>query len=245
MQSLAGITTIFLDDGGVLNDNRLRAPQWARLVGEYFAPRLGGTPERWAAANPAVVKRMWEGAFGPPGSTQFASHREWSSAYYRTWLLGMCEGAGVVPPPDHRIEPMARDADDYITRRVISGIPGAAEAVRTLRSAGVTLHMGSGGESRQLANYLEVMAIRDCFGTLYGADLVDVPKDRPEYHRRVLEDSGVSPETALFVDNSPEPLQWAAALGAKTALIGEHGDGRFTFLAASLAELVSQLLAAH
>ena len=45
------ITTIFLDDGGVMNDNSRRPEQWQRLIGEYCVPRLGGTMEQWAAAN--------------------------------------------------------------------------------------------------------------------------------------------------------------------------------------------------
>ena len=36
------IEHIFLDDGGVINDNSLRAVQWPRLVGEHFSKRLGG-----------------------------------------------------------------------------------------------------------------------------------------------------------------------------------------------------------
>ena len=47
--------TIFLDDGGVLNDNSRRAPQWQRLVGEFLTPRLGGTRLDWANANAAVA----------------------------------------------------------------------------------------------------------------------------------------------------------------------------------------------
>lgn len=45
---------IFLDDGGVINDNSLRAPQWQMLVGEFFAPRLGGSQPAWAEANRAI-----------------------------------------------------------------------------------------------------------------------------------------------------------------------------------------------
>ncbi len=36
------ITALFIDDGGVLNDNALRGPQWQRLVAEFFVPALGG-----------------------------------------------------------------------------------------------------------------------------------------------------------------------------------------------------------
>jgi hypothetical protein len=46
---------IFLDDGGVMNDNRLRAEQWQRMVGEFFAPILGGSTTAWAEANRVVM----------------------------------------------------------------------------------------------------------------------------------------------------------------------------------------------
>ncbi|MBA4179732.1 MAG: hypothetical protein C0506_04015 [Anaerolinea sp.] len=236
------ISTVFIDDGGVLNDNRLRAPQWQRLVGEFLAPRLGGTSESWAAANAAVFGHLLQG-FLSGASTRFENHRDWIEAYYEAWLVGMCSAADVPLPPAHHVQRIARDADDYITRRVSSAIPGSADAVRTLRGRDLLLHMGSGGDSRQLANYLERMGIRECFHTLYGADLVDMPKDRPEYHRRVLEDSGVDPARALFIDDSPAPLEWAASFGAKTALIAPDPEDRFTVTAPSLAALVDRLLA--
>ena len=50
------IEHIFLDDGDVMNDNRLRGPQWQRLVGEFFTPRLGGEPSAWAAANASIAE---------------------------------------------------------------------------------------------------------------------------------------------------------------------------------------------
>jgi len=43
----SAVRVVFLDDGGVLNDNDRRAVEWRRLLGEFFAPRLGGTPEAW------------------------------------------------------------------------------------------------------------------------------------------------------------------------------------------------------
>ena len=36
---------VFLDDGGVMNDNNERGLQWQRLVSEYFVPLLGGPRE--------------------------------------------------------------------------------------------------------------------------------------------------------------------------------------------------------
>ena len=48
---VSAIRAVFLDDGGVLNDNDCRAPEWRRLLGEYFAPRFGGTPQAWGEAD--------------------------------------------------------------------------------------------------------------------------------------------------------------------------------------------------
>jgi hypothetical protein len=53
--------TIFLDDGGVMNDNRLRGPQWQRLLGEFLPPRLGGEAVAWAEANRVVAPPLWDG----------------------------------------------------------------------------------------------------------------------------------------------------------------------------------------
>jgi len=51
---------IFLDDGGVMNDNARRGPEWERFVGRFFAPRLGGDPAAWGAVNPPVARREWQ-----------------------------------------------------------------------------------------------------------------------------------------------------------------------------------------
>ena len=50
---------LFLDDGGVLNDNALRGPEWLRLIGGFMPARLGGTADQWARANSVVFPRVW------------------------------------------------------------------------------------------------------------------------------------------------------------------------------------------
>lgn len=49
---------VFLDDGGVMNDNSQRALQWQRLVSEFFVPLLGGTPDAWIEANRVVIDHI-------------------------------------------------------------------------------------------------------------------------------------------------------------------------------------------
>ena len=48
------VTTIFLDDGGVMSDNGRRAREWQRLAREYLSPRLCGDPTAWPEANQVV-----------------------------------------------------------------------------------------------------------------------------------------------------------------------------------------------
>src|SRR5215211_619367 len=91
---------LFLDDGGVMNDNALRGPQWQRLVGEFFPPLLGGTPDRWAEANRIVVTRLWEEL--PLGETDRvdAAYEAFKRAYALAWLHGMCQEVGVPAPAE-------------------------------------------------------------------------------------------------------------------------------------------------
>lgn len=227
---------IFLDDGGVLNDNTARAPQWQRLVGEYFAPRLGGDPAAWAQANRLVMDDLsarggWEWLMRAASDQDDYDHR-----YFAMWLPGMCRSVGVPEPTAEECVPMGRAAEDYIIPRVQSAFPGAAEAVQLLRNDGYTLHMGSGGASRLLAMYLDVMGIRECIGRLYGPDLIGAFKVSPDYYTRILAAERLAPGDALFLDDSPKALGWAREAGARTLLVGtQDADGLERI--ASLAEL--------
>ncbi len=216
---------IFLDDGGVMNDNTLRGPQWELLVGEFFVPRLGGNPAAWAAANRTVATeefarlvQMLESG----GALAYADYRETDA---RVWLGGMCERVGVAPPPDEEMVALHDEAVAWITRRVRSAIPGAVEAIRALHTAGYQLMTASGEDSLSLDGYLAGMGVRDCFERLYGPDLIDTFKGGPEYYARLLADCGVAAADALFVDDSPKAVAWAREVGAQALQVGGELEG--------------------
>jgi hypothetical protein len=106
------IETIFLDDGGVLSDNERRSGEWRRLVGEFLAPRLGGSAQAWGEANFAVFERQWRrferwlqdqlagGAYGD----FFGSPDELDR-----WLGEMCDHVGVARPPRDACPARSRD----------------------------------------------------------------------------------------------------------------------------------------
>jgi phosphoglycolate phosphatase-like HAD superfamily hydrolase len=210
---------IFLDDGGVMNENDRRGPQWQRLVGRYFIPRLGGAPEAWGRANREVATRLFEASNTFFDADPTASFAAFDARYKCDWLVGMCEMVGVASPPDpDEQRRLAHACDCYATRRVRSAYPGAISAIRRLHAAGYVLRTASGETSWELDGYLTGMRVRDCFVALYGPDVVDTAKASPLYHRRVLEHAGIAPADALVVDDSERVLAWAADLGAATVL---------------------------
>ena len=52
--------TIFFDDGGVLNDNKIRGQQWKKYVGEYYSIRFGGESEIWGEANYKLISTLFD-----------------------------------------------------------------------------------------------------------------------------------------------------------------------------------------
>jgi HAD superfamily hydrolase (TIGR01509 family) len=215
---------LFIDDGGVMNDNERRGAQWRPLVGEFFAPRLGGTPEAWAAANYVVVGRMLETAAWMARMQAVPDYAEFDRRYLRDWMQGMCEIVGVPAPPEEEGRILARAATATIIPQIDSAYPGAVDTIRALRARGYTLHTASGESSDDLAGYLTGMGVRDCFGTLYGTDLVTTLKMGPEFYTRIFEHAGVAPAEALVADDSPQAVAWAAQVGAQAVLVRDAAE---------------------
>jgi HAD superfamily hydrolase (TIGR01509 family) len=220
---------IFLDDGGVLNDNNVRAPQWQRLVGEYLAPRLGGAPEAWGEANRVVFDQQWrrfeqlrdDETLQPVDYAGFFETR----VERERWLREMCEAVGVAAPSSDDCYRLAIETEDYVMPRVRSAYPDAVAAVHTLHDSGARLFTASSGSSGNLEYCLGGMGIRHLFGPrLYGPDLAGVPKPTPEFYQRIFADAGVEPSGALVVDDSERALDCAAAVGARTVLVWRNAE---------------------
>jgi hypothetical protein len=89
---------LFLDDGGVLNDNARRAPEWRRLIGEFMPPRLGGTAEEWASGNQLVFPQVWERFLAR--QPDFTSYQEFHRWYAYDWVRAMCVHLGRTAPAE-------------------------------------------------------------------------------------------------------------------------------------------------
>jgi HAD superfamily hydrolase (TIGR01509 family) len=212
---------IFLDDGGVMNDNNVRALQWQRLVGEYFVPLLGGSPEAWSRANRVVADRLFEPDAWRRRVRAAADYRSFDRDYQVEWLGGMCALVGIETPPEEECLYLARRAAAFITRRVQAAFPGVGDTIRAVHRQGYRLHTASGEASLDLEGYLQAMRVRDCFGRLYGPDLIETLKEGSEYYERIFADLGIAAADALVVDDSPRATRWATQVGARTVLVGD------------------------
>jgi hypothetical protein len=123
---------ILLDDGGVLNDNSLRAGQWPRLVAEFFVPIFGGLPAAWAEANRRVAERMFDPKAWNALLDSAQDYACFERRYYCTRLGDMCEIVGLPQPAEEQCVELGAAAEAFIAPRVHAAFPGAVEAIRAL-----------------------------------------------------------------------------------------------------------------
>ena len=131
------LLTIFLDDGGVMNDNDVHGPQWQRLVGEYFSPILGGAPEAWAAENCIYMESMFDPAQWESRLQAFTDYNSWDTAYHLDWINGMRIIVGVPAPPGGAANELALQASAQ------SALPGAIFVSQSFDSGGAIFVTGT------------------------------------------------------------------------------------------------------
>ncbi len=208
---------LFIDNGGVITNNSKLAANYLRLLGDFLGPRLGGTPERWAAANratfPGIRQRSLERL-----KASIDVHEEYTVQNI-DWLRSMCPLVGVhAPDDDDACAKLASEANLWVIERGVEPFPGAPEALRDLAREH-ELFTASEGLSFQLEVVMTAHGVRDSFIRLYGPDFVSTPKQSPYYHERVFAHAGVDAGTALVVDDEPEQLANARRSGAHTVLV--------------------------
>ena len=219
------VRVVFLDDGGVLNDNERRAPEWRRLLGQFFSPRFGGTEEAWGAANMIVIRDIWnDWELAQTGGAELGP--DWFPQQDERWLTGMFQRVGVPVPAD--INGTVRASQLHVMRNIDCAYPDAAPAMRTMHARGLALHLASGGQAWELEEYLRRMGAWELIGRPYGVDLIGASKTSRRYYDRIIEDSGVDPRSAIVVDSHAEPLEWADAAGFRAVHLDRlHTGSRF------------------
>jgi len=124
---------IFFDDGDTLNDNKIRGKQWQELIGEYFSPRFGSTPESWGTANLELTKDF--GGAGVPKllydnrNKTFKMFIEW---FIEKWINEMFDFVGIKRPDKEMYKKIYYGASEYVASRVKAAFPGVSESIKDL-----------------------------------------------------------------------------------------------------------------
>ena len=205
---------IFLDDGGVMNDNRRRAPQWETQVGDYFSERFGGDPSMWGSANRKYVEEVLSTFFDWDGFWGTVDYPTYIRRFIDDWVEAMFVNAGRELPPREEYDDIYYSNNRYVTPRVLAAFPGVNEAIKTLFVKGFTLHTASGEDSVDLNGYLTGMGVREFFTNLYGPDLISTMKNSERFYLEIFEDLDISPEQAIIIDDNPRVLEMITGVGA-------------------------------
>jgi HAD superfamily hydrolase (TIGR01509 family) len=230
--------TLFFDDGGVLNDNKIRGQQWKTFVGEYYSQRFGGEPEIWGKANYKLISTLFD-VFWQDGKEYFDDYQSFYNDFKRNMVLGMFKEAGKSLPRNINIEEVFNSARDYVIPKIRSAIPGIIDSIKKLSARGFILYTAAGAVSSEMKMYLEGMDIIQHFKEFYGPDLVNTWKSGIGYYKAIFKHSGVNPSKSIIIEDQPRFLENAQEVGAdviQACITGQHKP-QFPFFVENMSEL--------
>ena len=211
-ESRHSVRAVFIDDGGVLNDNRVRGCEYRALIGEFMSARFGGSAQQWAEANGRTFSPLW--ADLQSRITDFTTHEAYQREYELLWIHRMCCSMGVPTPPDDMAMTTAREAHLYAGRHARTEVDGATACIWKIFHAGYSLYTASGTPSWELREILGRMGVYAAFSDVYGPDLVDHVKYGVAFYDRIFAKAGLSPRECLVIESSQESCLWAMEAGA-------------------------------
>ena len=211
---------IFFDDGGVMNDNRLRGIQWQKMIAEYFSPKYGGEPHKWAEANFIFIQEVLS-----EQSDELPEYDIYYNDYRTRWIESLFDYVGIECPPKELHTKIYEEAVDNITPNVKAAFPGVVDTIRNLHTQGFRLFTASAENSFELKGYLRGMRIVEYFDKIYGPDLINTHKFEESYYFRIFDDLNLDPRKAIIVEDGPHYLELAEKAGAhviQACLTEEH-----------------------
>ncbi|MFX0074551.1 MAG: HAD family hydrolase [Candidatus Hermodarchaeota archaeon] len=229
---------IFFDDGGVLNDNDVRGPQWQELCGEFFHSKFGGDPEVWGDANYRVAMSLADVFWRNPKGI----HKDYISYYAdfkSEWVKKMFEEVGRSVPPKKEHETIFDATVEYIWPKVRSAIPGIIKSIKNLYSRGFILYTSTGLDSKEIRLVLEGMGIKQFFTGFYGPDLINTRKQNPKFFELVFKEAKIDSSKAIVIEDRPEFIKSVLKTGAhviQACITGEFAP-QFPFYVENMYEL--------
>jgi HAD superfamily hydrolase (TIGR01509 family) len=205
---------IFFDDGGVLNDNNIRGPQWEVFCGEYLHSKFGGDSEVWSEANHKVSMTLAK-SFWSNSKVIFQDFNTFYANYKSEWVKQMFEEVGRSVPPKKDRERIFDATVVYVWPRIHSAIPGIIECVKELYSNGYILYTATGLHSKEIKMVLEGMSIKQFFSEFFGPDLINTRKRNPKFFELIFKKLNIESNKAIVIEDRPKCIENAIKSGAQ------------------------------
>jgi HAD superfamily hydrolase (TIGR01509 family) len=103
---------------------------------------------------------------------------------------------------------------DYLDR--VQPFPCARELVERVHREGVAPVLASSAGSQELEHYLDLLGIRTLVAAIAGKDDVEHSKPDPDVFAAALDQTGVAPEAALAIGDTPYDAIAAGRCGVRT-----------------------------
>jgi len=141
---------------------------------------------------------------------------------YGTTLSGLMAEHGVEPGPYLA----------YVHNFDVSPYMGSNPRLRALLTALPQRKLiFTNASSEHAYNVLRVLGVEDCFEFVVGVEEVDyIPKPDPRAYEICREKTGVDPQKSMFIDDLPENLKPAKAMGMVTVWVTASRRRAFEFV---------------
>ncbi len=203
---------LLFDFDDTLSEQSAFVLQYVQAIGNALASGFGGDAEDWTQAATDMLQTL-EAEYIARFSSDPTGYNVWYDTIHTQAMALMFGGMGLPVPP--HAEALSRSTQQIALAQCDSCFEGAQDVVHTLHAAGYTLHLASGNDSGLLHGAIAGANLTASFDRLFGPDLIDCAKEGPEYYVRLFRALNIAPADALVIDNDPNAIGWALALGAQ------------------------------
>jgi FMN phosphatase YigB (HAD superfamily) len=206
---------IFFDFDDTLSDLEELRRQYVRELSLILSSKYGTGEQAWREAlAPALDASIHRYVVAHAGNPE-GGYAHWISEERGRVTDELFRSVGVPLPAHESLPRLALDIQAAALRKCNASYSDTAETIRFLVESGHEISMGSSQESGFLRPALEGSGMSNSFNHFFGADLVDMPKEGPEFYQRIFAAVGIRPSQAIVVDDQAMCLDWAEEAGAK------------------------------
>jgi len=212
---MSKITHIFFDLYGTLIDTAVMGACYSAVYGRLMAERYGRQPGEWAEANRRIVAD-WDSYYADLDFDGENGLDDMWEGLYRT-TRAMFRIVSVPEPSREALHQLSRWVPGEVPKYCDALYPDAKSILVALHQTGYVLGVTSHALVTQVEATLIGGGVRDLFaGPIIGPEVVGQYRKDALFYRYASRAAGVKPGACLVVDDHPDALRAASALGMAT-----------------------------